>query len=544
MKETLHIYTRVSTTIQEEDGTSLDTQRDLGEQRSQKLGMKCQVWNEGSQSSSKDDLSNRPVLTQLLQEVQDGNVKHVYVWNTDRLSRNIQTWGLIRLILIKNEVHLHTPTGELILSDPQTNLMLGIMSEFSQYDNLLRTERFRLGKLQRIRDGGWKGGPPPFGYRLDEGELVVEPKESEWVVKIHEWYRDGLTPDEIKTHLMENGVMTRRGNPVWSLGSITSLLSNTHYDGYWMFEDGKSGEVIRVSCPRICPPELILDVKNSKEKRTYKKGNKREKTSVSKHPYLVSKLMKCGNCGFFYYGNIKKTQTSYYHCGSKTNKYRDKGTDKYTECGTNRNLRLDTTEKVVWEEVKSVIGSSHLFKETIKREVLGEERVFTETKKDTDLTKKQIERLEREVEKITTSIVNLTTENILSESRDLKGVVKKLEDKRLETEVRIKELTSKLSEKEDENRWIDWLKEYKDRLDKLDDLTPKERQDFVRGVVSEIVVHELDNQRHKLEINFLFPYVGDRLEYKDETNKSLGYEIKGGRNRKNKTLNLLKKFTS
>ncbi|MFZ9075451.1 MAG: recombinase family protein [Flavobacteriaceae bacterium] len=544
MKETLHIYTRVSTSVQEDDGTSLDTQRDLGIQRSENLGMEYKVWNEGSQSSSKDDLSNRPVLTELLQEVQDGNVQHLYVWNTDRLSRNLQTWGLIRLLLIRHDVHLHTPTGEQILSDPQTNLMLGIMSEFSNYDNLLRTERFRLGKLQKIKDGGWKGGPPPYGYKLDFGRLLVNEEEEEWVVKIHEWYRDGLTPDEIKTHLMENGVMTRRGNPVWSLGSITSLLNNTHYDGYWMFEDGKSGEVVRVKCPRICSPELILGVKKSKEKRSYKRGHKREKTSVSKHPYLVSKLMKCGNCGMFYYGNKKKTQTSYYHCGSKTNKYRDKGTDKYTECGTNRNLRLDTTEQVIWEEVKGVIGSSHLFKETIKREVLGDQKVFTETKKETEKTKKRIDRLEKEVEKITSSIVNLTTENILSESRDLKGVVKKLEEKRLETEVRISELTNELSEKEEENRWIDWLKEYKDRLNKLDDLTPQERQDFVRGVVSEIVVHELDNQQHKLEINFLFPYVGDRLVYKDETKKSLGYEIKGGRKRKNKVVNLLKKFTS
>jgi len=91
MKQTLHIYTRVSTSIQEDDGTSLDTQRDLGVERAKTLGMKHRVWNEGSRSSSKDDLSNRPILTELLQDVQDGKVKHLYVWNTDRLSRIIQT---------------------------------------------------------------------------------------------------------------------------------------------------------------------------------------------------------------------------------------------------------------------------------------------------------------------------------------------------------------------------------------------------------------------------------------------------------------------
>jgi DNA invertase Pin-like site-specific DNA recombinase len=107
MKETLHIYTRVSTSKQEVDGTSLETQKELGIERSKVLGMKYKVWNEGAESSSKDDLDNRPVITELLSEVEQGNVKHIYVWNTDRLSRNIQTWGMIRLRFIQKEVHLH-----------------------------------------------------------------------------------------------------------------------------------------------------------------------------------------------------------------------------------------------------------------------------------------------------------------------------------------------------------------------------------------------------------------------------------------------------
>ena len=110
MTDILHIYTRVSTSSQEEEGTSLETQLELGVQRAEKLGMDYKVWNEGGRSSSKDDLSNRPKLTDLLQQVDDGEVQHLYVWNTDRLSRNLNTWGMIRFKLIKNEVTLHTPT--------------------------------------------------------------------------------------------------------------------------------------------------------------------------------------------------------------------------------------------------------------------------------------------------------------------------------------------------------------------------------------------------------------------------------------------------
>ena len=74
MMDHLHIYTRVSTSVQEDDRTSLETQSELGVEISKKLGMDYFVWNEGSQSSSKDDLSNRPVLVELLDEIQEGRV--------------------------------------------------------------------------------------------------------------------------------------------------------------------------------------------------------------------------------------------------------------------------------------------------------------------------------------------------------------------------------------------------------------------------------------------------------------------------------------
>ena len=140
---------------------------------------------------------------------------------------------MIRFKLSKNDVTLHTPTGKQVLSDPQTNLMLGILSEISQYDNQLRTERFRLGKLKRIRQGGWMGGPPPYGYSLDNSKLVPNEEEQKWVKHIFESYKNGDSIDEIRTQLLKNGVVTRRGNPVWSHGSIDKLLTNTHYEGYY-----------------------------------------------------------------------------------------------------------------------------------------------------------------------------------------------------------------------------------------------------------------------------------------------------------------------
>lgn len=545
VKNTFHIYTRVSTTTQEEEGTSLDTQLEHGVKRAKKLGMSYKIWNEGSQSSSKDDLSNRPVLTELLQEIDDGIINHLYVWNTDRLSRNMNTWGMIRFKLVKNEVTLHTPTGKQILSDPQTNMMLGILSEISQYDNQLRSERFRLGKLQRIRHGSWMGGPPPFGYKLEKKKLVPNEDEQKWVKTIFEKFCDGLSMDEIKTLLLQNGILTRRGKTVWSHGSINKLLTNTHYEGFYNYTDKKSDETIRVSCPPLLSPTLVANAKNRREKRSYgKSGNKRTKTSTQKYTYLLNDLLMCGHCGARYGGNHRKTQTSYYSCNQKTNKFKTKFTDRYVVCGSSRNIRIDKTDEVVWNTVLSVISKSHLFKDTIKTELL-EEKSFNQSGHDMKEIHKKIKKLAKEIEQTTDSIITVETDHIIGKrnKKERNHIIKNLEDHRLQLETRKEKLTKNLLKDQENNKWVEWVKEYGKRIDQLNNpkVTIEERKKFLEGIVDKVIVTNTDVKEHELIIEFRLPYVGDSIQWIDKDDKSKGYKIRKGRKTKKVRECLLKK---
>jgi hypothetical protein len=133
--------------------------------------------------------------------------------------------------------------------NPQDELLFGILSEISSYDNKLRAERSRMGKLNRVRQGGWLGGPPPFGYRLEDKRLVENPDESQWVKKIFGWYSKGKSPQSIKVEMDTNGVEPRRKKSSWSLGSINALLKNTHYIGHYTFTDKMTDETVEVPCP-------------------------------------------------------------------------------------------------------------------------------------------------------------------------------------------------------------------------------------------------------------------------------------------------------
>ena len=141
MQNILHIYTRVSTRVQDTEGTSLDTQKDLGISRSKEMGFEYKVWNEGGASSHHEDLENRPVLMNLLSEVETGSVKHLFVYNNDRLSRNEITAQTIRIALQRNDVVLYTKDGQFDLTNPSDKLFKTILDGIAQYDNALRSER-------------------------------------------------------------------------------------------------------------------------------------------------------------------------------------------------------------------------------------------------------------------------------------------------------------------------------------------------------------------------------------------------------------------
>ena len=529
-KDTLHIYTRVSTTAQAEDGTSLKSQSDTGKDYAKKKGYKAKVWNEGGKSSSREDLVNRPVLNELLDEVKKGKVKHLYVWNTDRLSRNLQTWGMIRLLLIQNDVHLHTPTGEQVLSDPQTNLMLGILSEFSQYDNQLRAERSRQGKLQKVRDGYWKGGETPYGYKQSpDKRLVPDKTEQKWVRLVYEEFAKGKSYKQISDILLSKGVLTRRKKVIWSEASIRLLLQNTHFSGYYYHHDKKTGEKIRIVCDTLIPKTIVKKARDALEKRSYKivtqAGQRREREN-QRNKYVFSGLLVCGECGARFNGNRRKNQNSYYMCSTRSNKTRTGKT-----CSS-RTIPLEQTDRELLRSIVDIISNSSVLKEDFKRESLKEKSHKISGVKLKNI-QRQIKLKKEDLDRVSNSIINQQVEKIsgISNPKDIEKILVGLEKKRLEIEVDIEDLELEMKGSQAEQKWIDWVGRFKNKIESIrdDKVSVETKQEFLAGLVEKVTVVPMETRKeHKFNITFKKPVVGDSLTYKDPKTVSKGYTIKAG----------------
>jgi DNA invertase Pin-like site-specific DNA recombinase len=541
MLNTLHIYSRVSTLVQEEDGTSIDTQKELGIKKSEELGFEYKIWNEGGQSSNKDDLLNRPVLTRLLESIESGEVKNIFVFNTDRLSRNEQTWSFIRLRLVKYDVTLYTSSGVFNLTNPIDKLLLGIMSEVSSYDNYLRTERSRLGKIKRIQQGFWMGGPPPFGYEIQGKKLIPQTEEKKWLKFIYESYRDKKSIRFIKQELLKNGVKTRRGNSVWSLGSIEKLLSNTHYGGFYSVKDHKSGEVYRVNSPSIIPSTLIRQVEQEKKNRT--RQTRVSESNLSQF-YLLREFLFCTQCGSRYSGRYyPKQYRSVYYCPRMERNYVNESTGKPVKCENRRYLKIEETDKLVWETVVNVLSKSHIFKEEIRSQVFGSSSSYENHQEELKNLKRKLKKIDTEVKDVTNSIVNLETDRILKRrnSNEIKSIIENIESVRLELESQRENLKQEIYSIENKSTWIDWIEEFGSRINEISEFTSLEKNKFLKGVINKILVTTKDIQTHELELIFKIPYVKDSLVYKDKENKKLGYDLRNGKRNLTLPLNTSKK---
>ena len=374
MAETLHIYTRVSTVVQADEGMSLDVQRDIGIERAKSLGFEFKLWNEGGRSSNHEEIDKRPVLSQVYDGIRKGVIKHLFVYDQSRLSRNDNVSSIFRYECNKQGVTLYNKEGKYDLGNPQDQFLKQILDAVGQFDNAQRTERTRLGKIGRIRQGNWMGGPPPFGYEIRDKKLVIEAAEAKWVTRIFEMYANRISTMDIKIELDANGVSPRRKLGTWSIGSLQALMRNTHYIGFWHYKDAKSGEVIKVDSPRILSTELWSKVKETRDFYTARRSD-----NGVKHFYMLKRVLRCGHCGTWLSGIYSGEQSkNHYYCPKKERMWTKNPInqeDKWERgrvCTMTRSLNIHDTDELVWNTVVDVLSRSKIVRERIKVEVLGD----------------------------------------------------------------------------------------------------------------------------------------------------------------------------
>jgi site-specific DNA recombinase len=298
----LGIYIRKSRERKKEK--SLKEQKLLGQEFATEQDMKYKFYNEGVISGQKDE-KQRPIFAELLQDIENGNLKGVYIWDSSRIARNEDAWQTFAKSLKKTGTFLYDNGVKADFEDDNTYLFYYMKSGFDAHFARLTSKKIKT-VLKRNAMEGLPNGILPYGYTTTKkGKWKKHKDEIETVETIFDLYEKGYGYIRIANHLNELGTETRY-NIEWTPATIRYMIYNKTYSGRAKFND------ITIKVPPIIDPKrhdkLIASI-----------GTRYKKSGAKSKKFILNEVLVCGKCGTRYTIS-QRHRHSYYRCLSEVNR--------------------------------------------------------------------------------------------------------------------------------------------------------------------------------------------------------------------------------
>lgn len=267
---------------------------------------------------SGESISARPVMQELLQDVEEGLWKGVLVVEVERLARgNTIDQGIVAETFKYSSTQIITPTKNY---DPNNEFdeeyfEFGLFMSRREYKTIRR--RLHRGTIATIQEGKAVTSAP-YGYEKYKlkgkgySYRIVEDKAK--VVKmIFELYTSGKNLGEIRSTLLQLGIKSPNGADTWWKSTLQAVLCNITYTGKIKYIDKKTlkkrnelGKIVYVKNPN---PEVyivnglhepIIDEETFQKAQSIYKQHQLADTRTKEQFELknpLSTLIKCKVCG-------------------------------------------------------------------------------------------------------------------------------------------------------------------------------------------------------------------------------------------------------
>ena len=374
------VYCRVSTSGQEEDGTSLDTQESRSRTYAEAHGYVLVGIFTDVQSGAK--FRERPGLSALRERVRAGAVDVVLAYAVDRLSRN-----QAHLAILAEEVAEHGARLEFVTEDFEDSavgrFILAAKAFAAEIEREKIIERSMRGRLARVQSGKIHNAASElYGYHRDKTAGVRHIYEPEAVVvrRIFQWVAtEGKAVRGIaralNDELVPSPAMGKRTfsptsgkSPRWNHSSIYRILSEPAYKGEqyaWRRRRSKETghkEELRdpsewVRLPDGTTPAIVSPAIWEAAQRRLA-ANTGEATRNQTRPYLLRGIIHCDACGRRMYSTPERNGFAY-RCGS-----RDSAAGF---CGGKR-VPAERIEEWVWSQVTRILSDPSLIAAEVERQ--------------------------------------------------------------------------------------------------------------------------------------------------------------------------------
>ena len=247
------------------------------------------------------NITERPAINRLIDDVKSGKVKNVLVFKIDRLTRS--TADLIYLVDLFNEygcafnslmesIDTQTASGRMFLK------IIGIFAEFER-ENI--AERIILGRERKVSEGySLCSYISSYGYDRPAGQKIqsINEDEAQVVREIFDWYANqGVSITEIARRLNLRGISTKQDSK-WTTPGIRNVLKNTNYVGLVRhhFQDNERAYTMDGQHEPIISQEVF-----DKANHRLKKNPSISPTKQPMEENYFAGFLVCAQCGYKLY---------------------------------------------------------------------------------------------------------------------------------------------------------------------------------------------------------------------------------------------------
>lgn len=479
----LGIYCRISREKGEGKDRSIADQKALGIELAQRLGTGYEVYIDEGYSGTLENIEDRPAFSKMIDDIQEGIIDSIFVFDQSRLERNPQIRYVIKRIFKENNIKLFTQNGEVQSNNDEEEMFGDLMSVYNQYYVKITSKKIKSVLRRNAKEGKAHSSIFPYGYgKDDKGYLIVNEEEAEIVKRIYHESLQGLGTNKIAERLNDDGILTRynkiskgtikvknrytkkiserdKTEIKWAGNTVRGIIKNPIYKGERHF----GGDIF--DAPIIIISELWEEVNNHLPRNSNNSGKKVD------HKYLLKGLLECAYCGRNMYGRTRvNKKDNYYMCSSK--RLKDKN------CG-NKSINIDVLEDFIWSaifteyEIKNAILRDETESDIDKLTVLNGEIEGLEKEKNIYLNEKK-------------RAIELVIKGTLKED-EVRQIIDANDSKVVDIDIRIENLKEELKF---ENRATELKKELSVDIQLFKEETPfNKRQETIKKYIQRIRVY-------------------------------------------------------
>jgi len=230
--------------------------------------------------------ADRPGLRTMLCDAKSGHFDIIVAWREDRLYRSYRPMLDVLDTLDESGIELE------LVKETFDKRIAPVKAWAARMELDAKHDRFMMGVAGRFSMGKAGNYPAPYGYYKDEnGYFRVNLEEANWIVKLFEWYAQGISIREIRMRFITGGARQRNDNlkHQWHMVILRRILTA---DLYWTGSQKIhwDGQIFEIPLEPIINGDLAVKVQERKAKyKYYPAGNTRES-------YLSAGLVLCSVC--------------------------------------------------------------------------------------------------------------------------------------------------------------------------------------------------------------------------------------------------------